>query len=317
MSAQLVILSGKGGTGKTAVTGALAHLASQDPALEAVVLVDADVDAANLEILLRPTHLEEAEFFGQEVAEIRVDRCIGCGLCQDICRFGALLYDNDTLSFQVDPLACEGCAACLYQCPEDSIRMVPRLAGHWFCSRSVFGPLFHARLRAAQENSGKLVTLIKEKGKEAAHEQAFPLMMVDGPPGIGCPAIAAASEADLALLVAEPTCAGVYDLDRVLQLVDSFRLPSLVVINKADLHPDGAEAVERLCRGRGVRVAGHIPYDDAVPRTMVRRSPVTEGEPDAPASVALRDLWLQIKNTLEQMAPMPSGEVIQLTERRT
>ena len=259
MSAQLVILSGKGGTGKTAVSGALAHLASQDSPLGETVLVDADVDAANLEILLRPTRLEEAEFSGQAVAEIEADRCPGCGFCEDVCRFGAVKYEGDVGGFRVDPLACEGCAACFYQCPEEAIRMVPQLAGHWYRSRTAFGPLFHARLRAAQENSGKLVTLIKEKSKDAASVGPHALIIVDGPPGIGCPAIAAASGADLALIVAEPTRAGTHDLDRALQLVASFGIRCLVVVNKADLYPDGTEAVEGLCRRRKVRVAGRIP----------------------------------------------------------
>jgi MinD superfamily P-loop ATPase len=313
MMTQLVILSGKGGTGKTAVTGAFAHLARQDPSVLGTVLVDADVDAANLEILLRPTRREETEFIGGAVARIDDPACVACGICQDVCRFGAVELDEAQSLYRIDPLACEGCGACFYQCPEEAIRMIPRTAGHWFSSESPYGPLFHARLRAAQENSGKLVSVVKEKAREAGESQGSSLMIVDGPPGIGCPAIAASSGADLALIVTEPTRAGLHDLERAIQLTKHFRLNTLVAVNKADLYPAGAEAILSRCEGWGAEVAGTIPYDEAVPMAMVQRHPVTKHAPDSPASVALRALWTRVREALEKVG-LSSGteEVLQI-----
>lgn len=300
MVTQLVVLSGKGGTGKTSVTGAMAHLASEDPSLPKPVLVDADVDAANLEILIRPSLVTKTEFYGGAVAQVHPGQCIGCGICQDVCRFLALDFDPAQCTFRVDPLACEGCAACFYQCPEEAIRMVPRLSGHWFESQSPHGTLFHARLGAAQENSGKLVALVKEKGKEAAEAESAPLMMVDGPPGIGCPAIAAASGADLALIVAEPTKAGLHDLERTVRLIDHFRIECRVVVNKADLYPEGADAIESRCREWGVETLGRLPYDSSVSRAMVQRRTVTEMDPNAPVSLALKEMWEEVKIALRE-----------------
>jgi MinD superfamily P-loop ATPase len=310
---QLVILSGKGGTGKTAVTGALAHLALQTPSIRGTVLVDADVDAANLEILLRPVRGEETEFVGGAVARIDTATCLACGICLDVCRFGAVKLDGDQVLYEVDPLACEGCAACYYQCPEEAIRMIPQTAGHWFASETAYGPLFHARLRAAQENSGKLVSLVKERARETGESQGAAFMIVDGPPGIGCPAIAASSGADLALIVTEPTMAGLHDLERAVQLTKHFRLNTLVAVNKADLYPAGAEAIVSRCEEWGVETAGTIPYDEAVPMAMVQRHPVTEHAPDSPASVALRALWTRVTVALEK-AGLSSGaeEILRL-----
>ena len=185
---QLVILSGKGGTGKTAVAAAFAHLAHHDVTSPEPVVVDADVDAANLELLVGHSRVEEHEFVGMPIASIDSDRCIGCGICAEVCRFDAIALSGEGGGFRVDPLACEGCGTCFYQCPEEAIQFVQRVAGHWFRSVSSYGsPLFHARLRPAQENSGKLVALVKQRAREAAAEGHHSLMIVDGPPGIACP----------------------------------------------------------------------------------------------------------------------------------
>ncbi len=311
---EVVILSGKGGTGKTAVTGALAHLAGTDPRLARLVLVDADVDAANLEILLTPSDTRKWEFMGGVEACIHADLCTACGTCQDVCRFQALDFDENRGVFRVDPLSCEGCAACFYMCPDRAVEMVPRLAGHWLRSDTPFGPLLHARLLPAQENSGKLVALVKGKGREeASSESEESLILVDGPPGIGCPAIAASSGADLVLIVAEPTMAGLHDMARALELAEHFRIDAKVVVNKADLHPAGAEAVEKECAERGIEVLGRIPYDEAVVAGMVQRRPVTEYAPESPAGAALRTIWDRILGGLEATGlPLAPAELVQL-----
>jgi len=299
---QLVILSGKGGTGKTAVTAALAHLAHLDPTMPGVVLADADVDAANLELLVGSHREEEGPFPGGAIAEIVPDLCTGCGICQAVCRFDAIREVTKDGVFEVIPVACEGCASCYYQCPESAIQRIPQLAGHWFRSSSRYGPLFHARLRPAQENSGKLVTLVKEKARETALEQNIPLVMVDGPPGIGCPAIAAAADSNLALIVTEPTVSGLHDLERAVEMTHHFRIPTLVCVNKGDLYPKGRDEIESRCRDWGLRTLDWIPFDQAVTEGMVAGKPVTEYKPSSEAALAIVRLWGGVKEALEEAA---------------
>lgn len=295
---QLVILSGKGGTGKTAVTAAFAHLTSRSGEEPGAVFADADVDAANLELLVGASILEEHEFSGGEVARIDPQLCVACGICEDVCRFGAVSFLEENGSFEIDPVGCEGCAACFYQCPERAIQMASRQAGQWFRSESRFGPLFHARLRPAQESSGKLVALVKERALEATADGGYPLMIVDGPPGIACPAIAAVTGADLVLIVTEPSMAGLHDLDRAQRMADHFRIPTAVCINKADLNPEGALEIEKRSTARGSRVLGSVPFDESVTRALVQGLPVTEYRPEAPASLALGGLWKEVRAAL-------------------
>ena len=292
---QLVILSGKGGTGKTSVAAALAHLASQEMA---IVLADADVDAANLELVLNPTKLEEHVFMGGQVAIIDPDLCQLCGRCYDVCRFEAILPGEDT--YRVDSLACEGCASCVYQCPEEAIHVEEQQAGLWFRSDTRFGPLFHAHLFAAQENSGKLVTLVKQLGRLLALAEGRELRIVDGPPGIGCPVISANAGADLALLVTEPTVSGVHDLERILGTVNHFRVPALVLINKADVNPAQAAGIEAYCRAQGIGLVGKLPYDNVVTEAMVQGQPVTAYQPEGAMASALRSVWAGVKERLEK-----------------
>lgn len=294
---QLVVLSGKGGTGKTTVTAALAHLASEELA---VVLADGDVDAANLELVLEPTKLEEHDFKSGKRAVIDPESCTACGVCETVCRFDAIQPPTETPfshAYQVEPLSCEGCASCFYQCPEDAIRMEEQLAGRWFRSDSRFGPLFHAHLFAGQENSGKLVTLVKQQGRLLASDTGARLLLVDGPPGIGCPVISASAGADMALLVVEPTVAGAHDLERVLGTTEHFGVPALVIINKADLNERRSQEVVDFCAERGIEVVGRIPYDTVVTEAMVQGRPVT-AYTDGAVSAALRDIWKGVKARL-------------------
>jgi MinD superfamily P-loop ATPase len=296
---QLVILSGKGGTGKTSVTAAFAHLAAQGNFLIPVVLADADVDAANLELVLAPEMETRTDFWGGQVAQIDPQLCGSCGICQDVCRFDAV-HETDG-GFHVDPIACDGCAACVYQCPEGAIAMQPQLAGEWFRSESRYGTLFHAALKPAQENSGKLVTVVKQNARLLAMDEDIPLVLVDGPPGIGCPVISAVSGADLALIVAEPTAAGVHDMQRVLSTTAHFGVQTLVCINKADIYPAGAAQIEAFCRDENIQVIGQIPFDLSVTEAMVQGQVVTAYKPEALASQALRDLWQEVAEILETM----------------
>jgi len=286
------------------VAAAFAHLA-HEYGVQAV-LADADVDAANLELVLQPQKLGNHDFIGGSVAVIDPDLCQGCGICEQICRFEAILLQPPAPSprigrgvergagYSVDSIACDGCAACVYQCPEGAIHMQPQIVGQWYRSESRYGPLFHAELRPAQENSGKLVTLVKQQARLLGLDTGAELIIVDGPPGIGCPVISAASGADLALIVTEPTTAGIHDMQRVLQLSDHFRLPALVCINKANLYPEGLHQIEFYCFQNRIGIAGSIPFDQTITRAMVLGEPVTAYAPDAPASQAIARVWRSV-----------------------
>ncbi|MCP4543290.1 MAG: P-loop NTPase [Chloroflexi bacterium] len=287
---QLVVLSGKGGTGKTSITAALAHLASQEMD---IVLADADVDASNLELVLDPTKQEEHDFMGGRVAVIDPDLCTACGTCQTVCRFDAVHSPTETF-YKVAPLACEGCASCHYQCPEQAIHMEEQQAGHWFRSDTRFGPLFHAHLFAGQENSGKLVTQVKQRGRLLATNTGRELLLVDGPPGIGCPVISASTGSDAALLVVEPTVSGAHDLERILGTTNHFGVPSLAVINKADLNPTRANEIATFCIGQDVEVVGRIPYDTIVTEAMIQGRPATE-HADGQVTEAIHRIWERVK----------------------
>lgn len=289
---QLVILSGKGGTGKTSVTAAFAHLAAEGEEVIPLVLADADVDAANLELVLSPEVIERHEFWGGKVALIDQEACTGCGICEDVCRFDAIL-ENDG-RYLVDTIACDGCAACVYQCPEDAITMQEEIAGKWFHSKTRFGHLFHAALLPGGENSGKLVTLVKQHARLLALDEGIPLVMVDGPPGIGCPVISAVSGADVALIVTEPTAAGVHDMRRVLSTTDHFGVKSMVCINKADIYPEGAAGIETFCQEEGIEIVGKIPFDLTITEAMVQGQSATDFDPQAPASKALQPIWQKV-----------------------
>jgi len=275
---EIVVLSGKGGTGKTTVLASFAALAENS------VLCDCDVDAPNLYLLLAPQAEEAHEFYGLLVAHIDTEACNECSLCVDACRFEAI-HD-----FQVDPLACEGCGLCVQVCPLNAISMRDTLAGHWYVSRTRFGPLVHARLRAAQENSGKLVMAVRKRAREMAQETNARYILSDGPPGIGCPAISSLSGAGMALIVTEPSLSGIYDLERVLGLCRHFSVSPLVCINKCDLSEENSRRIEDHCRDVGVEIVGRIPFDSDVNSAIVQGRPVVETS-DGAASREIKTLW--------------------------
>jgi MinD superfamily P-loop ATPase len=278
---EVVVLSGKGGTGKTSIVGSLAALA------ERKVLADCDVDAADLHLLLKPRLKEETEFWSGQVARIDPDKCTQCGLCQDLCRFDAIK------DFEVDPVSCEGCGFCSHICPAEAITMKENLSGRWFISDTSYGPLVHARLGIAQENSGKLVAQVRQQARKIAQERNLSYIISDGPPGIGCPVISSLSGASLALLVTEPTLSGIHDLERVLGVCQHFGVTAVVCINKYDLNEDNTRQIEGYCAGQGIRVVARIPFDNAVTEAIVRGVPVVEYS-DGSVSNEIKKLWRSI-----------------------
>ena len=278
---EVVILSGKGGTGKTSIVGSFAALA------QSKVLADCDVDAADLYLLLNPSIKEENEFWSGQVAFIDEEKCTQCGLCQDVCRFGAI---ND---FKVDPISCEGCGFCYHICPDEAITMQENLSGHWFISDTKYGHLVHARLGIAQENSGKLVALVRQQAKQIADRDGLTYIISDGPPGIGCPVISSLSGANLALLVTEPTLSGIHDLERVLSVCHHFGIPALVCVNKYDLNEDNTRHIENYCLKQGIEVAARIPFDNAVTEAIVHGLPVVEYS-QGKVTHEIESLWRRI-----------------------
>ncbi|HEY98659.1 MAG TPA: 4Fe-4S binding protein [Dehalococcoidia bacterium] len=275
---EIVVLSGKGGTGKTSIVGAFAYLAKSK------VMVDCDVDAADLYLLLQPEHGEEHEFWSGQTAVIDGAKCTHCGLCEQLCRFDAI---HDLV---VDDASCEGCGFCANVCPAEAITMKENLAGHWFISKTKYGTLVHARLGIAQENSGKLVAMVRQQAKKIAEESGIELIISDGPPGIGCPVISSLSGTDLALLVTEPTLSGQHDLERVIGVCRHFTVPALVCINKFDINDANTRKIEAYCRNQGIDIASKIPYDSKVTEAMIHGKTVMEYNPNG-AAQHIEKLW--------------------------
>lgn len=293
---ELVVISGKGGTGKTSITAAFAALADN------AILADCDVDAADLHLVLSPTVRQETDFSGGKQAVINAEKCIGCGKCADMCRFDAIRLDgpsNSTIAktYAVDPVSCEGCKVCVEFCPAGAIEFNDAINGQWFVSDTRFGPMVHARLGIAEENSGKLVTLIRQKAQEIAEQQGRDLMIVDGSPGIGCPVIASITGADVVLIVTEPTLSGKHDLERVASLAASFGITTLVCINKADVNPEMAREIADRARERGMKVVGEIPYDEAFTKAQIMKATLTEYT-GGDIAERVKTLWRQVTYAL-------------------
>jgi MinD superfamily P-loop ATPase len=282
---EIVVLSGKGGTGKTSIVASFAVLA------QSKVLADCDVDAADLHLLLQPMVKEEKEFWSGQVAFIGEEKCTECGLCQEICHFGAIK------DFKVDPFSCEGCGFCYQVCPVDAIAMKDSMAGHSFISETKYGYLCHARLGIAEENSGRLVALVRQNAKLIAERENLDYIVTDGPPGIGCPVISSLSGANLALLVTEPTLSGMHDLERVIGVCRHFGIPSLVCINKYDINQENTSEIESYCLKQGVKVVSKIPFDNVVTEALIKRLPVVEYG-NGKVSHEIKNLWQIIDQAL-------------------
>ena len=299
---EYVFLSGKGGSGKTTVCAAWAQLSGESNGGRQPVVVDADVEAANLELLSRSRRQEEHVFVGNSQPVIDSSGCTVCGRCLEVCRFEAVTIienrDGQRAIPRIDPILCEGCGACREACPTGSVEMVPRRSGSWFRSESRFGPLFHAALLPGGENSGKLVARVRKEARHLAETQGLDYIISDGPPGIGCPVISSLSGANLAILVTEPTLSGIHDLVRVLGVCRHFDVPATVCINKCDLNEANRRQIEEYCSSEGIAIASRIPFDNVVTEALAHSVPVVEYS-RGQVSREIEKLWHSVSGTLE------------------
>jgi MinD superfamily P-loop ATPase len=288
---ELVVLSGKGGTGKTSLTASFAALA------EGAVVVDCDVSAPNLALVLDPVVEVQERFVAGDVAEIDPAACQACGECARVCRFDAVTSLEEAGVPAVDPLRCEGCGVCAVVCPERAIHMVPAERGAWFVSRTRFGPLVHARLAIGGENSGKLVAQIRRTAKDVAFREGCRLLISDGPPGVGCPVIASVSGVGLALIVAEPSVAAVHDVERLAELLRHFRVAALLCVNRYDLDPELTRQLETRAAALDIEPVGRIPIDAMVVRAQLARKCVVECTANG-AGAAIRRIWDAVESAM-------------------
>ncbi len=302
MLKEIVIVSGKGGTGKTSVTASFAALAENS------VLCDADVDAADLHLLMAPVVRRSTPFMGGSLASIRADDCAQCGRCLELCKFAAVSDD-----YTIDPLACEGCGVCVDLCPEQAIDFPVQQCGEWYQSDTRFGPMIHARLGIAEENSGKLVSLVRQQSKSLAQAKECEVIITDGPPGIGCPVIAAIGGATVLVIVVEPTVSGLHDMKRVAELAAHFKVPGLVVVNKYDLNSEMTEKIEIYAKNRNMQLVGRIPFDPVFTRAMIQGKSVLEHAPASEAAKALLDVWrrIQLSPSMNKLGIKDLSAVIQ------
>jgi len=294
---ELIVISGKGGTGKTSIVASFAALSQS-------VLADCDVDAADLHLVLSPDKISSHTFSGGKRAEINAEKCTACGTCAELCRFEAIAKTDPAtagaaLYFRVDPVSCEGCGVCAWFCPEKAIHFGPVVNGEWYISTTRHGPMVHAKLHIAEENSGKLVSLIRKQARQAAEEKNIPLVLVDGSPGIGCPVISSITGADMVLIVTEPTLSGLHDLDRVADLAAHFSIPALVCINKWDINPDMSDHIARRAEERDLQVAGRVRYDTMVTDAQIHKLSVVEYG-DSGSARDIRAVWRQVETELNR-----------------
>ncbi len=287
MIKELVVISGKGGTGKTSIVAALANL------LNNKVLADCDVDAADLHLVLNPTLTEQEEFWSGKSASINSDKCTRCGKCLELCRYGAI-----SKNFVIDKVACEGCGVCYYFCPAEAIDFTENMCGHMYVSTTSQGPMVHARLGIAEENSGKLVTMVRNKAREIAEEKGLDTILIDGPPGIGCPVIASITGANFVIAITEPTLSGIHDLERVAGLAKHFDIPLSVIINKSDINKEMSQHIKDKCNEMKINVLGEIPYDEAITKAQIQGLDLIRYNSASPAAEVLKNIASDIKDLL-------------------
>ncbi len=277
---ELVILSGKGGTGKTSLTAEFAAISDNR------VLCDADVDAADLHLLMNPDIKQRTDFKGGGLAVINSDKCTECGLCIDLCRFDAIKDD-----FEVNEVECEGCGVCVDLCPEKAIDFPVKTCGEWYISDTRFGPMVHARLGIAEENSGKLVALVRQESRKLAEAKNMDMIITDGPPGVGCPVIASIGGSTSLLIVTEPTVSGIHDMKRVIELAGHFKVPAMVCVNKYDLNPKQTQAIEQMVRNMDVTFLGKIPFDPVFTKSMVQGKTIFEYDKESSTRQFVKNIW--------------------------
>lgn len=283
---QLTIISGKGGTGKTSITAAFASLANN------AVLADCDVDAADLHLILKPEIKKTMEFHGLKIADVDKDKCINCKKCFESCKFNAIDEEINIIKG-----SCEGCGVCAYVCPVDAISMKERDSGFAYISDTRFGPMAHAMLKTAEEASGKLVTVVRNNAKTLAIDHKKDIIIIDGPPGIGCPVIASLTGVDMVLIVTEPTLSAIHDLERILDVSKHFDIPAIVCINKYDINKENSEKIEKYCKSINIEIVGKLPYDTVVTEAMVNEKSVIEFS-DGDLADGIIKMWNKIKKRL-------------------
>jgi len=291
---EIVVVSGKGGTGKTSISASFAVLEGSD-----AIISDCDVDAANMHLLLGADFKTSEDFYSGETALIDEKSCTNCGDCFDVCRFDAIKVIDG--QHRVDPISCEGCWYCSRICPTKSISMIPQKAGLLFRSNIKTGSkMVHAKLGFGAENSGKLVAKVKQEAKILALKENKEYVITDGSPGIGCPVISSLSGANLVVLVTEATVSGLHDLKRVYKLLKTFNLKAVCIINKFDLNSEMSQEIEKFLENEGVKVVGKLPYDETFTKAMAVAKPIVEFEPDSAISKQLESSWGEIKSILKE-----------------
>jgi len=285
---ELTVISGKGGTGKTSITAAFASLA------ENAIFADCDVDAADLHLILKPKIKKTMKFHGLKIASIDNNLCIDCKKCYDSCRFNAI----DT-EINLTKESCEGCGVCAYVCPVKAIKMVDRDSGFAYISETRFGPMAHAILNTAEEASGKLVTMVRNIARDITEQEKRDLVLIDGPPGIGCPVIASMTGVNLVLIVTEPTLSAIHDLERVLGVAQHFHIPAVVCINKSSINAENTSKIEQYCKKNNILIVGKLPYDTTITQAMIHEQSVIEFS-DGVLSHDIRDMWNKILEVLKQ-----------------
>ena len=283
---QLCIISGKGGTGKTSITAAFSSLA------ENAVLADCDVDASDLHLLLKPRIKKTTAFSGLQIAQIDSALCTHCQACVEHCHFDAI-----SSAITLLPSSCEGCGLCAYVCPVDAITMVDRDSGFAYLSETRFGPLSHALLKTAEEASGRLVTLVREQAQEEAYHNNKDLILIDGPPGIGCPVISAITGVDLVLIVTEPTLSAIHDLERIYGVAEHFGVPAVVCINKSDINPENTQHITDYCDKNAIEIVGKLPYDTTMTNAMIAEQTIIEYTKNE-LTQTLTAMWKKIQERL-------------------
>ncbi|NQV18216.1 MAG: 4Fe-4S binding protein [Armatimonadetes bacterium] len=289
---EIVVISGKGGTGKTSITASFAFLANED-----IVVADCDVDAADMHLLLQPDYEKSEDFHSGVLAEIDQDKCVKCGKCAEVCRFDAIPKTNS--QYIVNPLDCEGCGYCCHICPTDAILMKEQNVGKCYISNTrMNNKMVHARLNIGAENSGKLVAKVKNEAKKLAEKYQKEFVLVDGSPGIGCPVISSLSGADLVVFVTEPTISAFHDLRRVYELVDQFKIQTVCILNKSDLNENISQEIQDFMRTNKISLLSSLPYDDSFTKAMIEGKTITEFNDDI--KMLLEISWNQIKQIISK-----------------